>query len=167
MPAVVRKQKRPAGSDQQLRTEIAGLERERAAFQREHAYLKENAQEGIGISVTHARQRFEERAAEFQAAFGSEPIDLNLLVQLAALWLASRPEFKADLEAALDLPPVPGRPVFSELSRQQVEAKVAAFDEGIRTRDEELAKRDLQRRREELEAELEALGEGVVKSSAA
>jgi hypothetical protein len=136
------------------------LERERAAFAAEHVHLREAAREGVAVSIANARQRFEQVAAEYQTAFNPvDAVDVSLLVQLAGLWAAGRPEFEQALVASLDLPAAHGRPQFSQLSRDEVEHELARLAGEIRVREDELVRRDVERRRQELEAELAALGE--------
>jgi hypothetical protein len=150
----------PSGTDDELRAELEALERERAAFAAEHVHLRENARDGVALSVAHARQRFEAAASEVQTGFNPvDPIDLSLLGQLAGLWAAGHPDFEQALVASLELPAAHGRPAFSKLSRDDVERELARLADEIRAREDELTRRDVERRRQELEDELATLGD--------
>jgi hypothetical protein len=163
--------KRPSGCDDEIREEIARLEEEREAFLAEHALLAEDAHQRVDEALGECLARAEQLAAEFRHlhAWPLERVDPKLRAFAPVPWPApyfevaglhhagTDPAFRRLLHDAIDAPAEHGAPEVSSLTRKDYEAKLEKFRQGIDDREKELARREVERRREELEAELQAL----------
>jgi hypothetical protein len=155
--------KRPTGTDKELREQIAELEQERTVFLREHAgKIREDAHRGADVTLDSAREIFERRVSEIRLGLGADPLPPQTLVNIASLWAATTQGFADAFHKAIDeAEPIPGQPSFSALSRTEFEATLDKLSEEIGVRWRELDRREIERRRDEVEAELEALDEKV------
>jgi hypothetical protein len=155
-------------SDDELVQEAAELRVEERAFRKEHARVREDAHRGLDVSLRYARERFQQKAQAARLAWGPDARSLNELMDLAATWAITQPEFADAMHASIDGPAAIGAPDFSPLTRAAVEKELERFRREIAERELELERREAARRKAEAEGDLAlveaksaALGESV------
>jgi hypothetical protein len=170
--------RRPTGNDDDLRRQIDELLEEREAFLAEHALLAEDAHHRIDEALGECLARAQQLAAEHRHKHGwpLEPVDAKVAAfspvpwpapyfEVAALHYAGTDAgFRKMLHDAVDAKSKHGAPEFSPLTRKEYEAKLEKIRQAVDDRERELARREVERRREELEAELQALDGATAES---
>jgi hypothetical protein len=141
-------------SDDQLVEESAALRVEERAFRREHARMREDAHRGLDVSLAYARERFTQKAQATRLAWGTDPRPLSEMIDLAATWAITHPDFAKAMHAAIDGPAPLGAPDFSPLSRTDAEKELDRFRREIAERELELERREAARRKAEAEGDL-------------
>jgi len=157
-------------ADTELDAEIEKLTDERRRFVSANQALREDAHTGIDASIEQARAMFNNYMARARTSFVAGGLKPDLMQEIAALWIASRPELAADLHAAIDAAPVASpeditlgqlshEHGFSPLSREEYERELARLDRALRELRVELERRGIEWRKREAEQELAALEE--------
>jgi hypothetical protein len=141
-------------SDAELAEEATALRAEERAFRKEHARLREDAHRGVDVSLSYARERFEQKAQAARLSWGADARPLSELMDLAATWAITQPEFAEAIHAAIDGPAPIGAPDFSPLTRAEVERELERFRREIAERELELERREAARRKAEAEGDL-------------
>ncbi len=152
-------------SDAEVSSQLDELRDQRQALAREHQNMirddahtafdrsREEARETFAVTLRVLEPRDLVRGFTLQTRTPGYP---NLL-ELSALWAAGHDEgFAAAVHASID-----GVEGWSPLSRDEYEKKMAKLDSDIAEREGELKRRDIDRRRQELESELATLEVGA------